>query len=174
MRELIASKIDLKALQALDPQGEVASSPRAVDQGGVASPSNDAATKALQALELPSGVAPPPGSERKRKFLLDDVPASIKRSRLQERPSSGLKALQTVAMNFLVHTDGHEWLDNSQLAGLSALLRRQVLGVRLHAESRRRLFDHPRHKVCNRLSVMLTEDATCKFKDDGTERQDQK
>ena len=88
MRELIAPKVDLKALQALDPQDEVASSSRAVDQSGVASPSNDAAAKALQAPEPPSGVAPPPGSERKRRFLLDDVPASIKRSRLQERPPS--------------------------------------------------------------------------------------
>eukprot|EP00959_Pyramimonas_sp_CCMP1952_P222352 4648502-Pyramimonas_sp.AAC.1 len=37
--------------------------------------------------------------ERKRKFLVDDVPSCIKRSRLQAAPTSGLPALREVAMN---------------------------------------------------------------------------
>ena len=118
MKALVVPKIDLKALQALDSQGGVASPPEASDQSGVASPSDGAGVKALQALEAPGGVASPPDNVRKRKFLLDDVPASIKRSRIQEQPPSGLAALQTVAMSFVVHADGHEWLDKSQLARL--------------------------------------------------------
>ena len=108
--------------------------------------------------------------ERKRKFLIDDVPGCIKRSRLQAAPTSGLPALREVAMNAVVHSGPQEWFDQNALDGISTLVQKVVRGVRVHREPRRRLYDHDRHRECNRLSVMLSATGQCAYKDDGASR----
>ena len=49
-------------------------------------------------------------------------------------------------------------------------MRRVVKGVRVHPIPRKKLFDHDRFHDCNRLSVMLSEEGNCVFKDENTDR----
>ena len=58
------------------------------------------------------------------------------------------------------------WLDKHQIQGLSALLGKTVRGVRIHTDARRKLYDHKRHRKCNRLSVMIADDLKVHLKDD--------
>ena len=107
--------------------------------------------------------------EKKRKFLLDDVPESIKKTKLQDEPSSGLAALHTIALSAVVHSESEGWFNAHELAGVSDLLHRTVRGVRVHPNPRRQFFDPEEHRKCNRLTVMLA-DRECKFRDDGVNR----
>ena len=66
---------------------------------------------------------------------------------------------------------GDWWLNEDDLRGVGSLLGRRVRGGRVHADIRRRLFDHERHRDRNRLSVMFEENAKeAKLKDDGLVR----
>ena len=115
--------------------------------------------------------------EKKRKFLKDlqdDVPHQFKRRKIQDEPPTGLASMQVFAMTACVHTAKDEWLDADQLDGLSSLLRRTVRGACVHPIARRRLYGHERHRDCCRLSVMLTEDGRCLYKDDSENRDNSK
>ena len=93
----------------------------------------------------------------KRRALLDDVPLQYKRPRLQETPI-GTDQLPMISMMVVVHAKGtDDWLSAAELSGLSRLIGRRVTGARVHAEPRKRLYDHASHLKNHRLSVMLTE-----------------
>ena len=111
--------------------------------------------------------------ESKRRLLLDDVPEHIKRTRYQESPTC-MSSLPRIAMHAVVHSDKHTkhegWFDRYQVGGMSALLNKVVRGVHIHSQPRQRLYDHPRHRRFNRLTVMLNQDGQVSMKDDGVER----
>ena len=65
-------------------------------------------------------------------------------------------------------------MSKENMKGLSDLLRKDVKGVSIHRKLRKKLYDHPRHKERNRLAVMLTEDASCHFKDGEIQRENDK
>ena len=46
-----------------------------------------------------------------------------------------------------------------------------IKGVKIHSQPRQKLYDHPRHKSYNRLTVMLNENKVADLKDDGIERE---
>ena len=95
----------------------------------------------------------------KRRALLDDVPIQFKRPRLQETPI-GTDQLPMISMMAVLHAKGtDEWLSAGELSGLSRLLGRRVVGARVHAEPRKRLYDHATHLKNHRLSVTLTEES---------------
>ena len=66
--------------------------------------------------------------ESKRKFLKDDVPDCIKRTRVQEQTPTGLYLLKTVALSAAALEKDETWMDKEQLKGISTLMRRDVNG----------------------------------------------
>ena len=111
--------------------------------------------------------------KRKSYNALDDVPLSMKRGRYQSDPA-GAQQLPLVAMNAVIRPQSEEWFDKYQIGGLSTLMNKVVRGVRVHSQPRRKLFDHPRHRNFNRLTVMITESGAVNVKDDGIDRESQK
>ena len=115
---------------------------------------------------MPDGMQPKPEDNKpmmledtvKHRALLDDVPVSFKKPRVQEIPV-GLAQLPHVALFAVKAKDEDKWLDTRCLGGLSRLLGRRVLGAKVHARSRSELFDHPGHRHNRRLSVMMTKDS---------------
>ena len=50
----------------------------------------------------------------------------------------------------------------------------KVEGVKVHKKPRRKLYDHTKHRGCNRLTLMLNQEGGLNGKDDGTSRADEK
>ena len=87
---------------------------------------------------------------QKRLMLIDDVPLSIKKSKV------GADRLPELVM-FMTRSSGQGddvWLPKGELEGLGCLLGFQVQGARLHRRPRRRTFDHARHRQARRLTLM--------------------
>ena len=105
-----------------------------------------------------------------RKFLKDDAPDCIKRTRLQAQTPTGLYMLNDVALNAAAYEKDEVWMDKDQLRGTCSLIRRDVKGVRVHANPRKKLYDHPRHAGSKRLTVMMAQEEKCFFQDDEAER----
>ena len=143
-------------LKALRSQEEV-SSPMQQMQEEVPSPieaKNLSRVASLSAKDL-SGVASP--SEAVGELASSPVDVWKRCSHLPEQLLPGLAALQEVAMIFVVRADEQEWqahLDKGQRAGLSLSLRGQVLGICLHTDLRRRLFESLWPQMCSQLSVV--------------------
>ena len=48
-----------------------------------------------------------------------------------------------------------------------------IKGVKIHSQPRQKLYDHPRHKGYNRLTVMIGKNKITELKDDGIKRENQ-
>jgi len=104
--------------------------------------------------------------ERKRK-VLDDVPLPMKKPRIQDVPV-GVEQLPLAVMMCVAQANQDHWLEAKEVHAMSRLLGRNVTGVRVHTQPRRKLYEHRRHGENHRLSVMYTEKEPLKMnlKDD--------
>ena len=64
-----------------------------------------------------------------------------------------------------------EWFNKYQTGGLGVLMKKVIKGVKIRSQPRQKLYDQPRHKGYNRLTVMLGENKITELKDDGIKRE---
>ena len=100
----------------------------------------------------------------KRRWLLDDLPTQLKKTKLMDVPLGASKLSELAA--FLIVTGeqsgrvGDWWMNEDDLCGVGSLLGRRVRGARVHTDIRQKLFDNERHQDRNRVSVMFEEGAS--------------
>lgn len=102
---------------------------------------------------------------QRKRALLDSVPLSIKRQRYQDN-TAGASQLPLLVMHSVAQTTGESRFGAEQLKGMGKLMTKKVVGVKIHGVPRRRLYDHERHRGCNRLTLMMSEDGRVKARDD--------
>ena len=168
-KEASARKV---ALEDRKVQEEAAKALEVAAEPGEASSSSAAPAPSPEETS-PSQIPIPGGEEEDRtlrkRLLLDDVPASMKKSKYQDSPKGEKQlALLTLYCSATNQSDG--WMCHEELQGVSDLLNRKVAAVRIHAESRRRLYDHKRLKGHQRLSSMMTRTGDLYLKDDTENR----
>jgi hypothetical protein len=91
-------------------------------------------------------------SAQKRGMLLDDVPQSIKKSKV------GVTQLLHLVMFLAQGNQEDSWLRHGELDGLSSLTGYKVTGARVHSRPRRRTFEHERFSGTRHLTLMCPQD----------------
>ena len=104
----------------------------------------------LQATLAVMNEAPDDGrlSAQKRGILLDDMPQSMKKSKVGAAQFPYL-------VTFMIQGNGADWwLKRGEFDGLASLTGFKVTGVRLHHRPRRKPFEHENHRHARRLTLM--------------------
>jgi hypothetical protein len=90
-------------------------------------------------------------SAQKRGMLLDDVPQSMKKSKV------GAAQFPYLVM-FMIQGNGADlWLKRGELDGLGSLTGFKVTGARVHRRPRRKPFEHEKHRHARRLTLMCAQ-----------------
>ena len=96
------------------------------------------------------------GDRERKRLVLDDVPVSMKKPKLQETPV-GVGHLPMIAMVCVNQAAGDHWMGPDEVRAMSRLLGRKVTGVRIHAQERKKLYDHRQRGHDHRASIMFHE-----------------